>query len=148
MHLVKSMLNLVNGTTRIQVLGASLGAVHNSVATVQLVGIIQVMQTLLSHFIAGIGNPTVGLLEDGRTQVLVSMPPVGGTGGGAASTENAFVETIEEETIFVGLEILHFVVGVHLGLLLQPGLDGGVLLVEVGHIYMKGGEKGYPRRDP
>ena len=148
MHLVKSMLNLVNGTTRIQVLGASLGAVHNSMATVQLVGIIQVMQTLLSHFIAGIGNPTVGLLEDGRTQVLVSMPPVGGAGGGAASTENAFVETIEEETIFVGLEILHFVVGVHLGLLLQPGLDGGVLLVEVGHICMRGGEKGYRKQDP
>ena len=134
MQLVTSILKLVNGTTRIQVLGTSLGAVHNSMATVKLVSIIQVMQTLLGHLIAGISNPTVGLLEDGRTQVLISMPPVGRTGGGAASTENTLVETIEEKTIFVGLKILDFVVGIHLGLLLQPGLDGGVLLVEVGHV--------------
>ena len=135
MHLVASVLKLVDGTTRVKILGTSIGTVHNGVATIELVGIVQILQTFFGHFITRIGNPTVGLLEDGRTQVLVGMPPVGRTGGGAASTENTFVETIEKETIFVGLEIFNFVVGVHGSLLLQPGLDGGVLLVEVGHIY-------------
>ena len=129
-----SMLELVDGTTGVEILGASIGTVHNGVATVELVGIVQILQTLFGHFITRIGNPTVGLLEDGRTQVLVGMPPVGRTGGGAAGTENALVQAIEEKTVFVGLEILHFVVGVHDSLLLQPGLDGGVLFVEVGHI--------------
>ena len=134
MHLMASMLELVDGTTGIKILGTSIGTVHNGVATVELVGIVQILQTLFGHFITRIGNPTVGLLEDGRTQVLVGMPPVGRTGGGAAGTENALVQAIEEKTVFVGLEILHFVVGVHGSLLLQPGLDGGVLFVEVGHI--------------
>lgn len=129
-----SMLELVDGTTGVEILGTSIGTVHNGVATVELVGIVQILQTLFGHFITRIGNPTVGLLEDGRTQVLVGMPPVGRTGGGAAGTENALVQAIEEKTVFVGLEILHFVVGVHDSLLLQPGLDGGVLFVEVGHI--------------
>ena len=135
MHLVNSMLELVNGATRVQVLGASLGAVHNCVATVKLVSIVQVVQTLLGHLITGIGNPTVSLLKDGRTQVLVSMPPVGRTGGGTTSTENTLVETIEKKTIFVRLKVLNCVVGIHLSLLLQPGLDGSVLIVEVGHIW-------------
>ena len=134
MHLMASMLELVDGTTGIKILGTSIGTVHNGVATVELVGIVQILQTLFGHFITRIGNPTVGLLEDGRTQVLVGMPPVGRTGGGAAGTENTLVQTIEEKTVFVGLEIFHFVVGVHGSLLLQPGLDGGVLFVEVGHI--------------
>ena len=134
MHLMASMLELVDGTTGIKILGTSIGTVHNGVATVELVGIVQILQTLFGHFITRIGNPTVGLLEDGRTQVLVGMPPVGRTGGGAAGTENTLVQTIEEKTVFVGLEIFHFIVGVHGSLLLQPGLDGGVLFVEVGHI--------------
>ena len=55
-------------------------------------------------------------------------------GNDAAGAENALVETVQQQTILVGLEILNLVVGVHLALLLEPGLDGSVLLVEVGHI--------------
>ena len=70
----------------------------------------------------------------GRTEVLVRVPPVRGAGGGAASAENALVETIEEETILVGLEVLNFV-GLVIGdNLSEPGLDGGVLFVEVGEV--------------
>ena len=134
LHMVDSVLQLVDGTTRVEVLRASLGAVHDSMATVELVGIIQTLQTLLRHLITGIGNPAISLLENGRAEVLIRVPPVGRARGGAASTENTLVETIQQQTILVGLEILNLVVGVHLALLLEPGLDGSVLLVEVGHI--------------
>ena len=134
LHMVDSVLQLVDRATRVEVLGASLGAVHDSMATVELVGIIQALQTLLRHLITGIGNPAVSLLENGRTEVLIRVPPVGRARGGAAGAENALVETVQQQTILVGLEILNLVVGVHLALLLEPGLDGSVLLVEVGHI--------------
>ena len=134
LHMVDSVLQLVDRATRVEVLRASLGAVHDSMATIELVGIIQTLQTLLRHLITGIGNPAVSLLENGRTEVLIRVPPVGRARGGAASAENALVETVQQQTILVGLEILNLVVGIHLALLLEPGLDGSVLLVEVGHI--------------
>ena len=134
MHVMESMLDLVDGTTRVELLGASVRAVHDRVAAVQLVGVVQVLQTLLGHLITGVGDPAIGLLKNGRTQVLVRVPPVRGAGGGAARAQNALVQTIQQLTILVGLKVLAFVIGVHLRLLLQPRLDGGVLLVEVGHI--------------
>ena len=132
--MVDSVLQLVDRTTGVEVLRASLRAVHDSMATVELVGIVQTLQTLLRHLITGIGNPAVSLLENGRTEVLIRVPPVGGAGGGATSAENALVETVQQQTILVGLEILNLVVGVHISLLLEPRLDGGILIVEVGHI--------------
>ena len=78
----------------------------------------------------------------GRTEVLVRVPPVRGAGGGAASAENALVETIEEETVLVGLEVLDFVGLVIGSLLSEPGLDGGVLLVEVGEVWTNGSRGG------
>lgn len=133
-HLMKSMLNLVDGTTRVQVLRTSMSTVHDGMATVQLVGVVQVLQTLLRHLVTGIRNPTVRLLENGRTQVLVRVPPVGRARGGAASAQNALVQTVQQLAVLVRLQVLALVVGVHLRLLLQPRLDGRVLLVEVGHI--------------
>ena len=38
-----------------------------------------------------INHPSICLHQDGRSQVLVRVPPVGGAGGGATSTENALV---------------------------------------------------------
>ena len=128
------MLDLVNGATRIEVLGASVSAVHDSVAAIELVGVIQTLQTLLGHLVSRVGDPSVGLLQDGGSEVLVAVPPVGGTGGGAAGAEDALVQTVQQQTILVRLQILHLVVRVHRRLLLQPRLDRRVLLVEVGHV--------------
>ena len=134
MHVVEGMLDLVDGTTRVEILGASVRAVHDGVAAVQLVGVVQVLQTLLGHLITRIGDPAVRLLQDGGAQVLVGMPPVRGAGGGAARAQDALVQAVQQLAVLVGLEVLALVVRVHLRLLLQPGLDGSVLLVEVGHI--------------
>ena len=131
---MKSMLQLVNRTTRIEILRTSMCAVHNSMTTIQLVSIVQTLQTLLCHLITGIRNPTIGLLENRRTQVLVRMPPIGRAGCRATSTQNTLIQTIQKQTILIGLKILHLVIGVHLCLLLKPGLNRGILFIEVGHV--------------
>ena len=133
-HLVDGVLQLVDGATRVQVLGTSMRAVHDGMATVQLVGVVQILQTLLRHLVTRIGDPAVRLLEDGGTEVLVGMPPVGRTRGRAASAQNALVQTVQKLAILIRLEVLHLVVRIHLRLLLQPWLDRRILLVEVGHV--------------
>ena len=65
----------------------------------------------------------------------VSIPPVAGTGGAAASTQNTLVQTIQLGSVPHRLEqLLVAVLHVLLVLPLQPGLDALVLLVEVVHV--------------
>ena len=133
-HLVDGVLQLVDGATGVQLLGTRVRAVHDRVAAVQLVGVVQTLQTLLRHLVTRVRDPAVRLLEDGGTQILVGVPPVGRTRRRAASAQNALVQTVQLLAILVRLEILHLVIGIHLRLLLQPRLDRRVLLVEVGHV--------------
>ena len=62
--LADGSLDLLDGFTRVQVLGASVGAVHDLMASVELVGIVDVGKSLVSVVITGIGDPSVGLLEN------------------------------------------------------------------------------------
>lgn len=71
------LLNLGNGLTRIQAFGAHSRAVHNSVAAVQLILVIQFNQALLCKIITTINNPAVGIQQHRWTQVFVRGPPVG-----------------------------------------------------------------------
>ena len=114
--------------------GADLGAVHDGVTTVQLEGIVQLGETFLSLAITAVLNPTVGLHEYRRSQVLVGIPPVTRTRSAATSAENAFVHAIQFGAIFNGLQVLAlaFLLG-FLGL--QPRLNAAVLLVEIAHIW-------------
>ena len=128
------MLQLVDRSTRIQILGASMRAVHNRMAAIQLVRIVQTLQSLLRHLITGIGDPSVRLLQNRRTQVLISVPPVRRARRRAAGAENALVQTVQKQTVLVRLQILHLVVRAHRRFLLQPRLDRRVLLVEVRQI--------------
>ena len=73
-----ALFDLCNGLARIQVLGTDLGAVHDCVASIQFEGIVQVVQPFLGHFVAGIFDPSIGLHQNGRSQVLVGVPPVAG----------------------------------------------------------------------
>ena len=100
------LLDLGNGLARIQVLGTDLGTVHNGMTTVQFKGVVQILQSLFCLAIAGILNPPVGLHQDGRSQVLVGVPPVTGTGRRTASTKNAFVHTIQLCTVLLALKRL------------------------------------------
>ena len=143
-----SLLDLCNGLTGIEMLRANLGAVHDGVAPVELEGIVEVVQALRRHLVAGILDPSVGLHEDGRSQVLIGVPPVGRTGRRAAGAEDAFVHAVELGPILLGLEEFTLELGVSvrpgkcpLGALgsvniarLQPWLNGTVLFVEIAHV--------------
>ena len=148
--MMNRMLNLMNRSSRIQVLRASMRAIHNGMASIQLIRIIQTLQSLLGHLITRIRDPPIRLLQDGRSQVLIAMPPVRRTRRRAARAQNALVQAVQQQTVLVRLEILHLVLGVHRRLLLQPGLDRSVLLVEVRHVWRvsRSREKGYLGLDP
>ena len=127
-------LQLVDRSSRIEILGASMRAVHNRMASIQLVRIVQTLQSLLRHLITRIGDPSVRLLQNRRAQILIAVPPVRRARRRAAGAENALVQTVQKQTILVRLQVLHLVVRAHRRLLLQPRLDRRVLLVEVRQI--------------
>lgn len=113
-------------------LGADLGTVHNGMATVKLKRVVQIVQTLLRLVITRILNPSVCLHQNRGSQILVGVPPVTGARSGTAGTQNTFVHAIQLGTILDGLQM--FLIGVLLLVGLQPGLNGTVLFVKVGHV--------------
>ena len=76
MHCQETILDLGNGLGRVQVLGARLGAVQDTVASVQLEGIIQCLKTLFGKLITRVINPAEGLLKYSRSEVFLRVPPV------------------------------------------------------------------------
>jgi hypothetical protein len=75
------LLDLRNGARRVETLGARPCAVENGVATVDAHAVIQGVLALGGLLVTGIGEPTVGLEEDGGSEVLLRVPPVRGAGG-------------------------------------------------------------------
>lgn len=55
--------------------------------------------------VPAVGEPAVGLEEDGGAEVLLAVPPVGGAGGGAAGAQDAFVEAVELFAVRGGLAV-------------------------------------------
>ncbi len=45
-----------------------------------------------------VDHPSIGLHENGRSEVLLRVPPVGGARRGAAETENTLIESVLECT--------------------------------------------------
>lgn len=125
------LLDLGNGLTGVEVLGASPGAVHDGVASVEGESVLELLSSLLAEVVTGVGHPSVSLHEDGGTEILVLVPPVGRARCGAASAENALVKTVKSATLLGRLEVLTLGRGV-VGL--EERLDGSVLLVELGEV--------------
>ena len=82
---------------------------------------------MCSVSISRVRNPAIGLHESSRAQVLVLIPPVGGTRGRTARAENALVEAVKFLAVFGGLQELAVSGRI---VVLEVGLDGLVLLVE------------------
>jgi hypothetical protein len=75
------LLDLGNGATGVQTLGASPCAVENGVATVDTHAVVESSLALSGLLITGIGQPAEGLEQNGGTEVLLAVPPVGWAGG-------------------------------------------------------------------
>ena len=64
-------------------------------ASVQAHAIVQRILALGHLLVSRVGDPAVRLEENGGTEVLFLVPPVGRAGGRAAGAEDAFVEAVE-----------------------------------------------------
>jgi len=133
MPIRQPLLNLGNRLARIQVFGADLGTVHNRVTAVQFEGVVQFRQALGGAAVPTVLNPTKGLHQNGRTEILVRVPPITGTGGRAAGAEDAFVHAIEFGSILARLQKLGLSFGFGCSRL-QPGFNAAVLFVKVSHV--------------
>lgn len=100
------LLDLRNGPCGVQALGAGPRAVENGVATVHAHAVVESGLTLGGLLVTGIGQPTVGLEEDGGSKVLLAVPPVRGAGSRAASAQNALIETVQLLTLLGALAVL------------------------------------------
>ena len=129
----QSFLDVSDGLSRVKRLGTNLGAVHDGVTAVQFEGIVQVGQAFRRLTVAGVFDPTVGLHQYGRAQVLVRIPPVRRTRGGATRAEDALVHAVQFGAVFLGLQELGLTRFLGVGGL-QPRFDGTVLLIKVTHV--------------
>merc|ERR1719244_1516496 len=91
----QQLLDLSNSSPRVEAFGAGLGAVHDGVTPVNRERISEFVKSLSLLLIPTVNDPPVGLHEDSRSQVPVTVPPVGRTGGGATSTQDTLVQTIQ-----------------------------------------------------
>ena len=114
-------------------LGTDLGAVHDGMTPVELEGIVELGETFLGMIVTRVLNPPIGLHKDGRSEVLVGIPPVRRARRRAASAEDALVHTVKLGPVLSTLEVFGLTVCLALGIL-EPGFDGAVLFVEVTHV--------------
>lgn len=101
-------------------------------ASVQRHAVVQCILPRRRPLVTGVRDPPVALQQHGRAEVLLAVPPVGWAGGGAAGAEDALVQAVELAAVGLGLAVLAAVWG--RGVALEIGLDGLVLLVELGEV--------------
>lgn len=78
LHLSEShaLLDLCNGESRVEALGASPAAVQDSVAAVQAHAVVEAVHALGGLLVTRVGDPAVRLHEHGGAEVLLAVPPV------------------------------------------------------------------------
>ena len=101
-----ALLDLGNGESRVQTLGACPGAVENGVAAVDGHAVVESVLALLRLLVTGVGDPAVRLEKDGGAEVLLAVPPIRGARCAAARAENALVEAVELFSVHLGLTVL------------------------------------------
>src|SRR5690606_6672123 len=126
------LLDGADGLRGVQPLRAGPRAVHDGVAAVELERVLEVVQALAGILVARVHDPAVGLEQDRGAQVAVAVPPVAGARGAAAGAQDALVQAVELGA--VGLRLQALAVRRRRALGAQPGLDRGVLGVEVGQV--------------
>jgi hypothetical protein len=75
------------------------------VASVQAHGVVEGSLSLRLVLITRVGEPAVGLQEDGRSEVLLRVPPVRRARRRAAGAENALVQTVQLLALGLALSV-------------------------------------------
>lgn len=108
-HFGVSAPDFADSLARIELLGASLGAVHDGVAAVQLF-VQEILSSFLGVFIPRVCYPSAGVQQGCRAHKCVSVPPIGRAGGATASAQDALVQAVEPLALLRGLAVL-FAIG-------------------------------------
>jgi hypothetical protein len=119
--------------TWVQSLGASERAKTDLIALSKFHVTAEHLKALLCVLVSRVDDPSVGLHEHSRSQVVLRMPPVAGASRLAACAQDALVQTVQEFSILNRLCVLHINV-LLLRLSLQEWLDLLVLGIEVRHV--------------
>lgn len=72
------LLDLGDGESGVQALGTCPGAVEDGVAAVQRHGVVEGVLAVCGSLVTRVGDPAVGLEEDGGAEVFLRVPPVRG----------------------------------------------------------------------
>jgi len=128
------VLEVDDGLGGVETLRAAGCAVHNSVASVEFHGVIQPGKTIVCHVITRVDDPAVCLLQDGRSEVVLRVPPIRRARRGATGAEDALVKAVEQFTIVLRLVMLDNIIRLGSASALQPGLNTLVLVVEIGKV--------------
>src|SRR5574344_2014436 len=99
-------LDLADGFSGLEALGAPIHAVHDGVAAEQTIGVFQIVQTLASSGIAAVGDEAVGLQQASGADELVGVPPERRAADRAAGAQDALVQTVELFALFGRLQAL------------------------------------------
>lgn len=129
------LLDLSNGTSGVQTLGAGPRAVKDSVTAIQGEGVLELLATLSAMCVTRVSHPAVCLHQDSRAKVRVTVPPVRGTSRSTAGTQNALIQTVQVAAFLRALEVFATTRRRTSGL--EVWLNAAVLLVELGQVRNK-----------
>ena len=90
----------------IEALGAGLGAVHNGVTAVEAKRVLKRIESLAGCLVPAVGDPPVGLEQDGGAEISIGVPPIARTARGAAEAQNAVLQTVESGAALGALQPL------------------------------------------
>src|SRR3546814_20372073 len=68
--------------------------------------VFQFVKPFARHFVAAVGQPAIGLKENGRTKKLVRIPPIAWATRRTAGAQNAFIEAVKLRPVFRRLQAL------------------------------------------
>lgn len=117
-------------------------------ASIQTHRVVERVESFGGSFITRVVDPSEGLEEDGRSEILLRIPPVRWARRAAACAQNAFVKTVELLAVSWALAVLSSLVMVNIVAMnhrlwtyigrwrvsLKIGFDASVLLVEESHV--------------
>src|SRR3954447_21772514 len=120
----QQLLGLGDRLGRVEALGADVRAVHDRVAAIEAERILELVEPLAGLLVAAVGEPAIGLEQDGGAEEAVRIPPIARAGGGAAGAQDALIEAVELPPVLRRLQPL--LARRRCRLRLQPGLDGRI----------------------